>query len=97
MKYRLDVEHYIDDRLLEPETVIGDEGAVPFRFADGRPMVPSTGMTPLDDEAMAIWKKKFPDTKPQRDPTAAIPVRGTFDTAKQPGASIPAAPVAKKV
>lgn len=94
MKYRLDVQHYINDRLLEPGHIIGDETDVPFVDAKGHPMVPSRGMTPLDHEARAHMEKAFPGVEmPERDPTKAIPIRGSGDSAKQPGIRQPGGPV----
>jgi len=85
MKFRLDTQHYINDRLLEPGHVVGDETDVPFLNRDGSPMTPSVNMTPLDDEAWQHFQKSFPGThRPERDPTKAIPLRGTGDTAKAP-------------
>lgn len=86
MKFRLDIQHYIGDRLLEPGHIIGNETDVPFIDARGKPMIPSRNMTPLDDEAWDIFNKTFPGTqgRPERDPTKAIPLRGTGDTAKAP-------------
>lgn len=85
MKFRLDTQHYINDRLLEPGHIIGDETDVPMVLANGDPIVPSVNMTPLDDEAWKCFQDAFPGTKrPERDPTKAIPLRGTGDSAKAP-------------
>jgi hypothetical protein len=84
MKFRLDEQHYINDRLLEPGHIIGDQTDVPMVLANGDPMKPSRSMTPLDDEAWGLFNETFPGTRrPERDPTKAIPIRGSGDTAKQ--------------
>lgn len=94
MKFRLDAQHYIHDRLLEPNTIIGDETDIPMVLANGDPLKPSVNMTPLDDEARALFKETFPGSRlPERDPTKAIPLRGTGDTAKQPGTTNVVQPV----
>ncbi len=85
MKFRLDSKHYINDRLLEPGHIIGDETDVPMVLPNGDPIKPSVNMTPLDDEAWALYKETFPGARlPERDPTKAIPLRGTGDAAKSP-------------
>ena len=81
MKFRLDAQHYMNDRLLEVGHIIGDETDV--GLPDG--WVPSRQMTPLDDEAKAFFSRTFPGaTYPERDPTKAIPLRGTGDSARAP-------------
>ncbi len=85
MKFRLDTQHYINDRLIEPGHVIGDETDIPMVLPNGEPMKPSVNMTPLDEEAWKLFQDTFPGTRrPERDPTKAIPLRGTGDTAKSP-------------
>lgn len=85
MKFRLDERHYINDRLLEPGHVIGEGTDVPMVLPNGDPIHPSASMTPLDDEAMEVFKQRFPGARmPERDPTKAIPLRGTGDQAKSP-------------
>ena len=84
MRFRLDAQHYINDRLLEPGHIIGDGTDVPMILPDGSPMKPSVNMTPVDDEAWGFFQETFPGTRrPERDPTKAIPIRGTGDSAKQ--------------
>lgn len=96
MKFRLDSQHYINDRLLEPGYVIGDETDILMVLPNGDPMKPSVNMTPLDNEAMALFKETFPTARPpERDPTKAIPLRGTGDSAKSPALMPATAPVAK--
>lgn len=85
MKFRLDAQHYIHDRLLEPGTIIGDGTDVPMVLPNGDPVLPSVNMTPLDEEAKAAFAARFPGARPpERDPTKAIPLRGSGDTAKAP-------------
>lgn len=75
MRYRLDAQHYIHDRLLEPGHIIGTGTDVPFVDRKGRPMRPSVSMTPIDGEAVAEFKRAFPGAEmPERDPTKAIPI-----------------------
>lgn len=84
MKFRLDTQHYINDRLLEPGHIIGDETDVPMVLPNGEPLKPSVNMTPLDDEAWKFFNDTFPGARrPERDPTKAIPIRGSGDSAKQ--------------
>lgn len=85
MKFRLDSQHYINDKLLEPGQVVGDETGNPFRFPNGDPMIPSQYMTPLDAEAVDLYRKKFGDDVKRVDPTQSIPIQGTFDATKTPG------------
>ena len=90
MKFRLDAQHYLHDRLLEAGTEIGEDVGIPMVLPNGERMKPSVYMTPLDEEAKALFSETFPGTKlPERDPTKAIPLRGTGDIAKQPG-TVPA-------
>lgn len=95
MKFRLDAQHAMFDRLLEPGTVIGDEETgFPMVHSNGEPMKPSVYMTPLDDEARDLFKETFPGARmPERDPTKAIPLRGTGDVAKSPPVITTPAPV----
>lgn len=64
MRFKLLSQHYIDDRLLEPGTEVGDGCAVPFRFPDGSRMVPSTEMEGVDEEGIAavadVRSRSFP-------------------------------------
>ncbi len=50
-RYKLLMQHYIDDRLLEPGTIIGEGTDVPFLDADGKPLRPTAYMEGLDDES----------------------------------------------
>lgn len=85
MKFRLDTQHYINDRLLEPGHIIGDETDVPMILPNGDPLKPSVNMTPLDEDALKVFKDTFPGVRsPNRDPLKAIPLRGTGDSAKSP-------------
>jgi hypothetical protein len=84
MRFRLDTQHYLNDRLLEPGHIIGDGTDMPMVLPNGQPMKPSVNMTPLDDDAWKLFNETFPGThRPERDPTKAIPIRGTGDSAKQ--------------
>ena len=85
MKWRLEVPHYIDEQVLPPGTLVGDDTEHPYAFTQddaklgrkvGEPMPPSTGMTPMDEEARAVYRKKFGDSIPERDPLKSIPLTG---------------------
>lgn len=91
MKFRLLSMHYIDDRLLEEGTVIGDDTDIPFRLPDGSPMGASSEMEGLDDEGRELCeKRKFPGlfaditpTQPERlgqrrNPDPKIPLMGNL-------------------
>lgn len=56
-KYRLLAQHYIDDRLLEAGTVIGEGTDVPFLDADGKPLPPTPFMEGLDKASKAETDK----------------------------------------
>lgn len=64
MRFKLLAQHYIDDRLLEPGTEVGDGTSVPFRFPDGSRMVPSTEMEGVDEEGVKavedVRSRSFP-------------------------------------
>lgn len=76
MKYRLDVQHYVEDKLLEAGVEVGDGCSVSWRDVKGHALEPSVGMTPIDDEAKKAFETKFGKTKPDIDPTKPIPVMG---------------------
>lgn len=96
MRFRLDAPHYIDDMYLEPGTEVGDGTGIPFRFRNdsnivrpdgsrvivkaGQPMLPSISMTPLDDEGRAMYRERFGETPPDRDPVERIPLMGNVKT-----------------
>ena len=80
MRFRLDAQHYINDRLLEPGHIIGDGTDVPMMLVNGQPLEPSVHMTPLDAEATAFFMKHYPgSTMPERDPMKAIPISANAD------------------
>lgn len=85
MRWRLETAHYIDDQVLAPGTLVGDDTDHPYVFTKpdarlnrkvGEPMPPSTGMTPMDEEAREVFRKKFGGDIPERDPLKAIPLTG---------------------
>ncbi len=91
MKLKLLSMHYIDDRLLDEGTIIGDDTDVLFRYPDGTPMGASTEMEGLDDEGREMCeKRKFPglfaDITPnqterlgqRRNPDPKIPLMGNL-------------------
>lgn len=92
MKYRLDTQHYHQDKLLEPGTEVGDDTDFPWRDAKGHPLPPSLQMTPLDDEAKRLYRDWHESDEPQRDPTHAIPIQGTGDSVRSPPAVRPGVP-----
>lgn len=52
-KFKLTAQHYIDERLLEPGTIIGEGTEVPFTYPDGSPRPPTFDMEGLNDESQA--------------------------------------------
>ena len=85
MRWRLEEPHHIDEQVLEPGTLIGDDTAYPYRAtkadpkikrAVGDPLPPSTNMTPMDEEARDAWRKKFGDEPLNRDPYKSVPLTG---------------------
>lgn len=52
-QFRLLAPHYIDDRLLETGTIIGEGTQVPFLFPDGTKQTPSPEMEGLEPPAQA--------------------------------------------
>lgn len=106
MRYRLETDHYVDDRILEAGSEVGDgDNAVhPWRYTKAIPkqhvkqgdsMPPSAGMIPLDDAAKKAYKEWFGEEAPWRDPTEAIPIQGTGSAAKAPAPRVhtPAPPI----
>jgi hypothetical protein len=89
MKYRLDAQHYIDNMLLEPGLVIGDDELITYRDEKGHPRAPSLQMTPLDDEAKRLFEEHHNSAAPERDPTKSIPLQGTLSDVKVPPATAP--------
>ena len=105
MKFRLDAPHFIDDMYLEPGTEVGDGTGIPFRFTkdsntvrpDGKRVIvkagermhPSVAMTPLDDEAKAVYRERFGEVPPVHDPVDRIPLMGNVkdSSTTQPGKS----------
>lgn len=99
MKFLLEIDHYVDDRLLEKGAYVGDaEGCVhDWRYRENqvngakagerRPL--SSAMTPMDDEAKKLMKQQLGRDKAIIDPTAAIPIQGTTQS---PGLSMAKAP-----
>lgn len=51
MLFKLQAQHYIDDRLLEEGTLVGDGQIVAFKLPDGTYRTPSYQMEGMDDEA----------------------------------------------
>ncbi len=89
MRFRMDVQHYRDDKLIEPGTEVGDDCDITWRDATGHPFPPSLGMTPLDAEAKQMVKDTFGTPTPERDPTKSIPLQGTGDKVKVQPAGVP--------
>ncbi len=95
MRFRLDAQHYADDKLLEAGMEVGDgENSVsPWRYERdikekdikaGQLRPPSLQMTPLDDEARKVYRDTFNTDTPERDPTKPIPLQGTGSKAMVP-------------
>lgn len=88
MRYRLDEQTYVNDRLLEPGWEVGDgPGSVdPWKYSvnDPNPILrgkfrpPGRYCTPLDDEARAAFEAHFGagslTNRPEMDPTKAVPI-----------------------
>lgn len=53
MKLKLTAPHFIGDRLLEADTVIGDDTSFPFKDANGEYLPASSSMIGLDAEGIA--------------------------------------------
>lgn len=100
MKLLLEVDHYVDDRLLEKGLFVGDDKdcvhdwryltdvpSVNAKAGQLRPL--SHAMTPMDDEAKKEFFRLFGTSKVEIDPTAAIPIQGTT---KSPGLAQAKAP-----
>lgn len=96
MKYRLTADHYKYNRILEKDTLVGDDTPYPWRFSDGSPMEPSMNMEPLDAEAKEAFAKKW-DVRPGLDKEVAT-VLTDMQPTKKPTPSAPPMPtMAKKV
>ena len=85
MKWRLETPHHIDEQVLEPGTLIGDDTQWPYKATKADPKIkravgdhlpPSTNMTPMDEEARDAWRKKFGDEPLNRDPFKSVPLTG---------------------
>jgi hypothetical protein len=72
MKYRLNSPHYHYDMILEAGTEVGDGTPFPWRYANGDPEPPSMEMEPLDQEAVKMYKDRFPHGRPDLDPAIMI-------------------------
>ena len=69
MKWKLNTQHYIDDALLDPGTIVGTDTPYPF------PYPPSLNMEPVDEEAKAYLKahpRKFGDEGRPEVPTELL-------------------------
>jgi hypothetical protein len=96
MRFLLEIDHYVDDRTLPKESIVGDavpgaEGAVhTWRYERDIPKIgvkagqarpPSRGMQPLDAEARKMYRDRFgEDATSDWDPTHEIPVQGNIIT-----------------
>lgn len=85
MKWRLEAAHHIDEQVLDPGTIIGDDTQWPYRAMKddlkigrkvGDALPPSTNMTPMDEEARAAWRKVYGDEPIDRDPFKSVPLTG---------------------
>ena len=70
-QFRLLAPHFINDRLLDTGTIIGEGTEVPFLFPDGSKQTPSPEMEglepPAQAEVEAVKKKHL-------DPITTIPI-----------------------
>lgn len=84
-KFKLTAQHYIDERLLEPGTIIGEGTEVPFTYPDGSPRPPTFDMEGLNDESQAEIDaldaaQRFPvDAIPPMVPQGADPAARPVD------------------
>ncbi|SRR6266446_7343820 len=94
MKWQLLEPHHIDEQVLSPGTIIGDDTQWPYRAAKedrkigrkvGDALPPSRAMTPMDDEARKIFYEKFGGEIPETDPTKSIPLTGAEGSPKVAG------------
>lgn len=94
MKWQLLEPHHIDEQVLPPGTIIGDDTQWPFRSTYNDPKIgrkigdalpPSTAMTPMDDEARKVYDERFGGAVPNTDPTKSIPLTGAPDAPRVPG------------
>lgn len=88
MRFRLDEQTYVNDRLLEPGWEVGDgpDSVDPWKYSNsdankllrGTFRPPGRYTTPLDDEARKAFEDHFGagslENRPDMDPTKAIPV-----------------------
>jgi hypothetical protein len=89
MRYRLDVQHYINDRLLEPGHIVGDGTDVAMVDANGEDIPPSQHMTPLDGEAQQVFKKRFPGARlPKQEALDRIPIHERDGLVQQPSGGV---------
>lgn len=102
MKWQLLEPHHIDEQVLPPGTIIGDDTQWPYRstYNDkkidrkvGDPLPPSRAMTPMDDEAREAFETAFDGEIPEVDPTRSIPLTGAEGAPRVsgPGAKPPPA------
>ena len=105
MKYQLLEPHHIDEMVLPAGTIIGDGTQWPFRstYDDkkidrkiGDPLPPSRAMTPMDDEARALFDKEYHGEVPEVDPTRSIPLTGAPESPVVRGAGVKPTPEAPK-
>ncbi len=94
MKWQLLEPHHIDEQVLNPGTIIGDETQWPYRATKedrkigrkvGDALPPSRAMTPMDDEARKVFYEKFGGEIPETDPTKSIPLTGAEGSPKVAG------------
>lgn len=91
MKWKLNTQHYINDALLEPGTIVGTDTPFPF------PYPPSLNMEPVDEEAKEYLKahpRKFGDGGPAV-PTELLLHPTTPVTGQRVGGVGPKAPAVK--
>lgn len=60
MLFKLLAQHYIDDRLLEEGTLVGDGQTITFKLPNGEYRTPSYQMEPLDKDAIEAVAKLPP-------------------------------------
>ena len=97
MKWQLTEPHYIDEMVLQPGTIIGDETQWPYlapkddlkiKRKKGDPLPPSRAMIPMDDEARKFYSDYFGGEVPESDPTKSIPLTGAPGAPKISGPGV---------
>jgi hypothetical protein len=97
MKWQLTEPHHIDEQVLQPGTIIGDDTQWPYLAPKDDPKIkrkkgdhlpPSRAMIPMDDEAHKYYAEYFGGEVPESDPTKSIPLTGAPGAPKISGPGV---------